>query len=474
MRRWLVGLVTASVLASASVYAEDDEGVRHFRTGVRLFKDGNFAGALAEFEEANRLHQTASALQNIALCQKALFRYAEAITTLERMLDKYGASLSADDARAARDTIAELRGLVTHVTFAIEPETASVTVDGHALPGGAERKVDLDVGEHRIVVEAPRHRRFDQVLSVAGRDKQVEVRLDADLGEITVVVDDPEAAISVDGSPPLAYGTWTGKVTAGDRHVVTAYKPGYDAANLDVLVAQGEKRAFEMKLGPRTKGVSGPAPFTYVRPPAPLRRGPYGFLTFDLGGLSNDPDHFLLPSGKDRSGSLGGVRLGWLLTGNLGIEGMIEGGKQTVGPGCYTASGSPACDDGLLAQTGASYSLQTVRVGGNGRYISNGSTWRFVGVMGVGAVSHTLDLHYTTTATKPEGLPQGSNTAINGYLRLEAGAEVSIGPVLVDGVLSLTVDGVSNLKLDGSQVYTTRSQSLSTGGLGLRVGYALW
>jgi hypothetical protein len=474
VRRWLVAAVTAGALVSVTAVAQDDEGVRHFRTGVRLYKDGNFVGALAEFEEANRLHQTASALQNIALCQKALFRYAEAVATLERMLAKYGTSLSEDDARAARDTIVELRGLVTHVTLVIEPATAAVTVDGHPVSGGAERKIDLDVGEHRVVVEAPRHRRYDQVLSIAGREKTVEVRLEADLGEITVVVDDPEAAIAVDGSTPLAYGTWTGKVTAGDRHVVTAYKPGYDAVNLDVLVAQGEARTFQMKLGARSKGLGAPAPFTYVRPPAPLRRGPYGFLSVDLAGLSNDPDHFVLPSGKDRSGTIGGARVGWLLTGNLGIEGMIEGGKQTVGAGCYTTATAPTCDDALAGQTGASYSLQTVRAGANGRYISNGATWRFVGIMGVGAVSHTLDLHYTSSAAKPESLPQGSSTAINGYLRLEAGAEVSIGPVLVDGVLSLTVDGVSNLKIDNTPVYTTRSQSLSTGGVGLRVGYALW
>ena len=63
-----------------------DEAKRHFTNGVHLFEDRNFAGALVEFEASFKQNPTAAALQNIAVCQKGLFRYADAIATLERML----------------------------------------------------------------------------------------------------------------------------------------------------------------------------------------------------------------------------------------------------------------------------------------------------------------------------------------------------------------------------------------------------
>lgn len=467
--RALAGVsIVVCVAAPAAVRAEDDEGVRHFRTGVRLFKDGNFSGALAEFEEAHRLRPTASALQNIALCQKALFRYSEAIATLSRMQAQYGASLSSDDAKAAADTIAELRGLVTQVTIAVDPADAIVTVDGRPIAGGTERRVELDVGEHRLTAEAARYRRADRMITVAGRDKRFEVKLEADLGEIVVVSDDADAAIVVDGSATLGYGTWTGKVTAGEHHTITVYKPGYQPTTLDVVVSYGESRKVTATLGEKVRGPAPPTPFPYVRPPSAQRHGPYGFLTTTFSSVNADPDNFVLPGNNtNRSGASAGLRVGWLLTHNVGIEAMLEGGKISVGPGCATSSG--ACADAVPPSQAASYSLSAARAGANGRYISGGETWRFLGVLGVGAVSHTLEISAQGTT-----LPSGKTSALNGYLLFEGGGEVSIGRVLVDVVLTATVDGVSNLKLADRTLYTAHSGNVTYGGLGLRVGYALW
>ena len=50
----------------------------HFKTGVKLYQDGDYTGALAEFQAAYDFKPGPGSLQNIALCQKALFRYAEA------------------------------------------------------------------------------------------------------------------------------------------------------------------------------------------------------------------------------------------------------------------------------------------------------------------------------------------------------------------------------------------------------------
>src|SRR6187401_2786883 len=54
------------------------EARRHFKLGIKLYQDTNYPGALAEFEAAYAQKPGPSSLQNVALCQKALFRYREA------------------------------------------------------------------------------------------------------------------------------------------------------------------------------------------------------------------------------------------------------------------------------------------------------------------------------------------------------------------------------------------------------------
>src|SRR5690606_7503881 len=76
---------TATPAASESHSAESAAVLaarRHFENGVRLYQDANYSAALIEFEAANELKPGSASLQNIALCQKALFRYAAAAATL--------------------------------------------------------------------------------------------------------------------------------------------------------------------------------------------------------------------------------------------------------------------------------------------------------------------------------------------------------------------------------------------------------
>src|SRR5688572_12729410 len=71
---------TSSSTATAEATAE---ARRHFKLGIKLYQDTNYPGALAEFEAAYAAKPGPGSLQNVALCQKALFRYREAAATLE-------------------------------------------------------------------------------------------------------------------------------------------------------------------------------------------------------------------------------------------------------------------------------------------------------------------------------------------------------------------------------------------------------
>jgi hypothetical protein len=87
---------------------------RHFANGVRLYQDANYSAALIEFEAANDLKPGASSLQNIALCQKALFRYAAAAATLYLLLANQSATLPHHDRTAIEAEIQERDSLTRH------------------------------------------------------------------------------------------------------------------------------------------------------------------------------------------------------------------------------------------------------------------------------------------------------------------------------------------------------------------------
>jgi tetratricopeptide (TPR) repeat protein len=95
----------------------------HFEQGVTLYNDGNFAGALAEFSEAYRLYQAPGVLYNIGLTQKSLFRYAEAVGSLEQYL-KESPTLEPDRKREVEQLIGEMRALLGDVAVKVTPPAA--------------------------------------------------------------------------------------------------------------------------------------------------------------------------------------------------------------------------------------------------------------------------------------------------------------------------------------------------------------
>src|SRR5262245_56037951 len=88
---------------------------RHFANGVRLYQDANYSAALIEFRAANELKPGAPSLQNIALCQKALFRYAAAAATLDLLLANHGSALPPAERDAVEAAKQELASLTRHV-----------------------------------------------------------------------------------------------------------------------------------------------------------------------------------------------------------------------------------------------------------------------------------------------------------------------------------------------------------------------
>jgi hypothetical protein len=468
-----LALLLALVSARPAFADNDEEGKRHFRAGVGLFQGGNFSGALAEFQASQQLRPTASALQNIALCQKALFRYVEATATLEKLSREYGDKLPAAEKKAVRDAIEEMRPRIASVVVAVSPPSAALSVDGQGLPGGAERKVQLDVGEHVFEAEAPGHRPFLRRIAFAAADRRIDVTLTPELGTLTVRADDDAAAIAVDGEP-RGHGTWTGTVSAGVKHSVSVYKPGLQTVTLEALVGPGERQELTAKLTP---GAGKPPPYTYSPPNEKgQRQGAYGYLLASTYIVSGHPDGYAVTEGKNVTldGAYFGLRVGYRLTNLFGIEGSFEAGRHRVGPGCYNQSVTSLndCNDLRSRLDGEpSYTLTGRRLGVNGRLWVPVPPFALIGVLGLGAVNHRFEIRGSRDGFYD---PVKAN-AWNGYAVLEAGAEFNIKRVLLDVVIAAVGEGVNNLGGDGAerQAYK-KNPSIGMIGLGLRLGYGLF
>src|SRR5262245_3879426 len=115
-------MVLALLLAVAAAHAEEDEAPRrHFQQGVTLFKYGDYKGALAEFQASHQAHPAAAILYNIALTERALFRYVDAITHFRQYLADEPEVESARRHEVER-FIAELEGLLTDLKVLVVPD----------------------------------------------------------------------------------------------------------------------------------------------------------------------------------------------------------------------------------------------------------------------------------------------------------------------------------------------------------------
>src|SRR5262245_25425110 len=125
-------LVVAGMVAAVSVAHADesryDTAKAHFTKGVTLYNDGNYSGALVEFETAHAIHPVSAVLYNIALTQKALFRYAESIDIFQRYLGE-AKGASTERRQEVERLIAEMQSLLAIVTLRVSPDGAAVIVD---------------------------------------------------------------------------------------------------------------------------------------------------------------------------------------------------------------------------------------------------------------------------------------------------------------------------------------------------------
>jgi hypothetical protein len=229
--------------------SDADAARTHFLTGVALLTNANYAAALVELEESYRLRPLAGVLKNIAVAQQGLFRYSEAIASLEKYLAD-SVALTPEDRAEAAGLIIEMRALLAEIFIDVAPVGAMITVDRR--PAGAApltRPLSLAAGLHSIEVAAdgfqPDHR---EVSVVAGAAQRLSISLTQiqRTGKVRISASVPRAIVSIDDKPagtaPLEVELESG------GHTIELTAPGYKTQYSEVSVAAGQTRDLKITL----------------------------------------------------------------------------------------------------------------------------------------------------------------------------------------------------------------------------------
>ena len=473
----LVALGRAPALAQDSTAAEAKppppdapdaatlDARRHFKSGTKLYRDGNYGGALAEFEEAYRLKPGVGSLQNIALSQKGLFRYSEAAATLEQLLARHGTELSEGEHKAVDEALSELRGLVASIKLRVVPDSSRVLLDGRQLTASEwAAPLVLNVGEHSLSVDAPGYAPEKRLLRVAGGQREVPVTVDLRCvsGFVDITSNDPTSTIAIDGMPK-ARRAYKGPVEADSEHLLQVYREGVEPFEQSFQVGVCKTVSIRAQLeGLDTAPPANPSDASAPpadAPPKHVQKGFYGLLSLDLMGLSKQPLALQFDKAKSGGGLLAlGLRAGYRLSNPVALGLRLDvGGLQVVG--------APDADG-----KARDYTLTSVHFGPDLKLMTTSDKLRFVTTIGAGIVHHKL----TVSKEMPDEV-----SGIDPYFSLELALGFNYRQFLGEIAVMALIDGSAALQKGFSNINNqalTRDlgTTLPMLGIGLRGGFSQW
>jgi hypothetical protein len=240
--------------ASPPTPAKLGEARLHFQQGVALYKEQNYDAALAEFLGAYAISGEPIVTYNVGLTYKALFRYSEAMETLERYLDESAARghpVSKDRRAEVENIIAEMRSLLADVTVSLKPAEAALRIDGRLVPLSIEGLVRLPAGSHVLDASAPDYVAAKREITVvAGTPQTVSLALAAipRTGKVTITASQIGAHVIVDGRDFGAAPAVVELAVGG--HQVEVSAPGYAPSRSELSVAAGQSRTVTIFLEP--------------------------------------------------------------------------------------------------------------------------------------------------------------------------------------------------------------------------------
>jgi hypothetical protein len=205
---------------------------KHYEAGASLYDVENYEGALTEYRAAYDLSKEPRVLRAVAVCQKDLRRYSEAVASLDKLLAE-ARDLEPEFLEKVNADRAVLLPLTGLVTIDVSEPGAEVTVDGRSIgTSPLTTEIRVDVGERTFAAKKPAWIDVSTKVSIVGGDK-ASVKLAMEpvekKGHLKITVAGLAvgvvAKVTLDDAP-LGALPWEGDVLAG-HHVVEVSAPGY-------------------------------------------------------------------------------------------------------------------------------------------------------------------------------------------------------------------------------------------------------
>ena len=256
-----IGLCVALVAGRAGAQtptlspAARQEAAERFDRGLRLFNQGENAGALVEFKRTYELTGDPSTLFNIGLVYAELKRPVEAVDAFDMLL-KSSAKLGPEQRQKAEKVRAEQHTFVSFVDVSTNVQ-AMIEVDGveaSHTPLGAPLR--LAAGHHVVGAVAAGYAPSRKTIDIAGGETQkLSFELvpgEAALGHLALHCALPAAALWIDGTEsgrtPLAA---TLALNPGPHHIEVR-REGYRPAIADIRLDLGA--VADVTLDPQIDG----------------------------------------------------------------------------------------------------------------------------------------------------------------------------------------------------------------------------
>lgn len=248
-------LVSAPVFAAdAADKASEKEAATRFQRGVGLYKDGDYEAALTEFKAAYRLAPFYEVLYNLGLTQRRLFQYGEAVKSLNDYLVQGGKKVTAARREAVKKELDEIRQLTAEVMVVVAGTgEATLQVDGvEVAKTPLKEPLLLRPGKHTITATRGEETASETPSLLTATRVTINLEPKRAEGKLIIESDPPGAIISVDGTLQGEAPVVT-QVGVG-AHTITADRDGYQTANLEVTLSQGQSRQVTVKLTPGGNG----------------------------------------------------------------------------------------------------------------------------------------------------------------------------------------------------------------------------
>lgn len=246
----LASVATLATMAPTQAFAQPAptpsdaraEARDRFDRGLRLFNDGDNAGALAEFKRAYDLIPNPLVLYNIGLVYAVMGRPVESVDALDRVLAD-PASLSPDRRERARQTRDEQAQRVAQLVVSTEVP-ATIELDGvEAGKTPMTQPLRVAGGVHFVGAIATGYAPARKEVTVASGEK-ADVHLElipmqGRLAHVEVKTHLPHADVFVDGQLDARTPLTQSLTLAPGPHTIEVRRAGYQTARSEVTLGDG-------------------------------------------------------------------------------------------------------------------------------------------------------------------------------------------------------------------------------------------